>query len=162
MVFHSGWKAVQEWGGAKDGVLALLAKMAAAGPLSILAQPELEPHMELLRSKSTGASVSLAMLAVLDLETLAREFAPFIQPRMPTDRAIRLAILEQGREVTSVTLSGRAAKADPLPVALERPRMTAFLFGPLRASQAAGLPDSARWVDQVFPLPFVIPALFSV
>jgi predicted N-acetyltransferase YhbS len=162
MVFHSGWKSALEWGGAQDGLLALLAKMAEAGPLSIQVQAELEPHIELFRSKSTGAGVSLAMLAVLDLETLAREFAPFIQPRMPTDRAIRLTILEQGREVTSATLSGRAAKEDPLLVALDRPRMTGFLFGPLRASQAAGLPDSGRWVDQVFPLPFVIPALFSV
>ncbi len=161
-VYQPGWKSVQEWGGASDGFLALLATFAEGGPLSMLVHPEWEPQWDLLRSKATGASVWLAMLAVLDLETLIREFDPFFKVRMPPDQSIRLVILEHGREVTAATVAGREAKGEPLTLVLDRPQMTGFLFGPVRASQAAGLSASARWVDQVFPLPFVVPSLFSV
>lgn len=159
-VFNPGWRSLQEWGGEPDGLLALLAKLAESGGLSLLVQPELDPLADFFRDKAAGAAPWLAMLTVADLKAVASDYAPLLQTRMPAGRSLRLAVSDGERILSAATL-GRADGKTP-EIRLDRRRMTSFLFGPCRASQAAGVPDGLRWVDQIFPLPFMAPALFSV
>jgi hypothetical protein len=161
VIFNAGWRSVQEWGGDPDGLLALLARVSESGAVTVPALPEVESAMNLLRAHGASAGVALGMLSVTNLEALAENYGPVIRERLPPGLSLQLSIREDGRVVTSALL-GRAAQGPPLGVELNRPRMTSFLFGPERASQVAGLTGADCWVDQVFPLPFMVAPLFGV
>ncbi len=161
-VLNPGWRSVQEWGGDSEGLFALLAHATQTAPLSVQVHPELEPEMELFRRHATGAGVGMTMLSASNLETLAADYEPILRDRLPAGCSIRLAIQENGRSASAVTLGRGIPGGRHVELAMDRCRMTAFLFGPVRPSHTAGLTDEARWVDQVFPLPFMMPRLFSV
>lgn len=159
-VFTPQWKSVQEWGGDGGGLRALFAGFTAEGAVSLQVLPDWEPHMPLLRSIAASAGGGLNMLSVTHLRVLAEDYAPLISERLPAGGRLRLSLREEGGVISSVMIGGRSGSTE-LHVELDRLRMTAFLFGPERPSMVAGLAGEDRWVDRVFPLPFVYTPLFS-
>lgn len=145
--------SLQEWGGAEEGLHAILAAAAGRyGAVSATFVPTLDPASALLWSRSTWVSGALSNLLVVDLPALWAAFAPVLQERVPPGVGAMLVMAGRDRELGHVTVGHGGER-----LVLDRLGMARLLFGPTAPSALLGLPPRLRWLDQVFPLPFRMP-----
>ena len=136
-----------EWAGDNDGIRAILAHiLKTQNHISVTYAPKsADPAAELFWNSASGNSASLSSLRILDLDVLLKSYEPWILKRKPASAAVKLAITSGAPVISNTAL------------ALDRLTMTRLLFGPLPPSHVIDLPPRLRWLDQVFPLPFILP-----
>lgn len=164
---NARWRRLVEWGGDPEGVLALLKRVAVGPERWVVDIPPLrDRYADAFLAAAENLGHTLHNLAVVDLPALLRAYAPWLAPRWPRSRRLRLAIRDRRGPRSRATLTGgkvvERAGPDPVTVALGELAMARFLFGPARPSLLVDLPDSASWLDEVFPLPFYVPYLWHV
>lgn len=157
--FHK-WLA--EWGGDPEGVRELVADAAARlGGLSLRLPPLRDGYTDLFLSLATQIGGPWENIAVFDLPALVRAFEPHLARAWPRGTRVRLVM----NGVSEVTVAGgrpaRPRPSDPA-LRLDALRMVRLLFGPLKASTVANLPERLKWLDEVLPLPFYVPSLWRV
>jgi len=138
-----GGNTLCEWSGSNDGIHAILAHMLKSqNGVSVTYAPEsTDPAARVFWNSATGSGIHTAMLRICDLDALLKAYAPVLEKRgtNPADVSKGLDSL-----------------------ALDRLTLTRLVFGPLAPSQVVPLPAGLRWLDQIFPLPFLLPNLSHV
>jgi predicted N-acetyltransferase YhbS len=160
-------KQVMEWGGDVSGVKALLEAQTATGDVwAVNVPPVRDAYTDMFLSLAENIGHRLDNLTVIDLAKLVQLYEPYLANAWPEGRSLRLAIRGEAPGALSVVLEdGRVADAGSdagAIVELDRLRMVRFLFGPACPTLTADLAGDARWLDQVFPLPFYMPYLWRV
>lgn len=149
---------LQEWGGDLEGLHAIVAEaIARHGMARVVYQPGLDPAATWFHAHSAGESGALSNLLVIRLDATLEAFAPILRERLPHGHGVRLGMTLPG---ASPEWAGLGTGGDAL--VLDRCTMARFLFGPLAPSVLLDLPGHQRWLDQVFPLPFLLPATAHV
>jgi predicted N-acetyltransferase YhbS len=146
--------SLQEWGGDTGGLHAIAAAAVARyGGLSVTCLPGTDPSAALFWSIAVWSSGALSNLLVVDLAATLAAYAPLVHERLPPGVGAMLVMTRQDREVGHFSLGNGGER-----IVLDRCLMARLLFGPTPPSALLGLPPRLRWLDQVFPLPFLLPA----
>ncbi len=162
------WGWVSTWGGSPSGVRALMRRCLTARPQwNIRLPPARDAYADLFRplvTKWTGAPDNLA---VIDLPALARAYEPYWADVWPKGRSLHLRMAAEagGRETEVFVADGQAVPRlshPDLQVRLNALRMASLAFGPTKPCRLLGLGQKARWLNEVLPLPFHVPALWRV
>ena len=144
--------ALLEWAGETDGIHAVCAHLLAAQPWvnAVYAPSFVDPAAGMFWSHAAWSGVSLSNLRILNLAALLEGYAPFLENRVPAGAGARLVVIENNDAAQLGAAHGET-------LALDRLAMVRLMFGPLPPSQVVKLPEALRWLDQVFPLPFLLP-----
>jgi len=113
-----------------------------------------DPAANVFWNAADWCGASVACLRILNLAVLLKSYAPWLEKRVPKGAGVRLMI--EGGDAAQLGV----ASGEELP--LDRLTMTRVVFGPLAPSAVVALPEKLRWLDQVFPLPFMLPQLSHV
>jgi len=146
-----GGNSLLEWAGDTAGLHAICARLLATQPsVNATCAPECaDPAAGFFWSRATWANTSLGNLRILNMGALMDSYAPFLEGRVPRGAGARL-VLRENNDTAQLGAAGGET------LALDRLAMVRLMFGPLPPSRVAALPDSLRWLDQVFPLPFLL------
>ena len=140
-----------EWAGETAGIHAICAHLLKTqGSVNAVYAPGIDPAAEMFWNRAAWSNASMSNLRILNLGALLESYAPFLEDHVPRGAGVRLVV----RENNDAAQLG-AAKDESL--SLDRLAMVRLMFGPLPPSRVAALPESLRWLDQVFPLPFLLP-----
>ena len=141
-----GGQNVYEWAGENAGIRAILAHIAKTqGNIAVTYAPEsTDPAARVFWNASSGISTSVSMLRICNLDALMKAYAPVLEKRgtNPADVAKALKSLK-----------------------LDRLMLTRLVFGPVAPSvllSGQAKEPVSRWLDQIFPLPFILPNLSHV
>ena len=142
-----------EWAGESDGIHAILAHVLGAQKRAsaVFAPPNIDPAANLFWNMADWSSADFGCFRILSLQSLLDAYAPLLASRIPAGAAARLALSDGD------TARLGAASPDAPALTLDRPLMARLIFGPLAPSALIALPGELRWLDQVFPLPFLLP-----
>ena len=145
-----------EWAGDTAGIHAICAHLLKS-QRNVYAtySPAVDPAADMFWRCGEWCSAPMANLRILNLAALLKSYAPWLEKRVPAGAGVLLKINEN-----SDTAQLGAANGDL--IAFDRLKMVRLMFGPIAPSVVAGLPDKLRWLDQVFPLPFLLPPLSHV
>jgi len=140
-----------EWAGANAGIHAIIAHvLKTQNRVRVEYAPDcVDPAAKLFWNAAEWCGMSLACLRILNLVAVLGSYAPLLEKRVPAGAGVKLAI--EGADSAQLGV----ASADELP--LDRLTMTRVMFGPLAPSAVVALPEKLRWLDCVFPLPFMLP-----
>jgi len=161
------WKKwIAEWGGAVEGVAAILGQQLHGGETWSVRIPSVaDEYTDLFTRLGREVACEQDNLAVVDLAHLAGSYRPVLQARWPRGRAVKL-VVEDGLCASEVCLRDGEAVADQpaeaVTLTLGARQMALLLFGPERPSRAAALPEGLKWLDDILPLPFYTPSLWRV
>ena len=141
-----------EWAGENAGIHAIVARLLTAqGSVKATFAPGfVDPAAQLFWESAAWCNASLSCLRILNLAALLESYAPFLGARVPDGAGVRLVIAENNGAAQLGAAGGGT-------LTLGRLAMTRLVFGPLPPSRTADLPGNLRWLDQVFPLPFLLP-----
>jgi hypothetical protein len=140
-----------EWAGANAGIHAILAHaLKTQKRVRVEYAPAcVDPAAKLFWNAAEWCGTSVACLRILNFAALLKSYAPLLEKRVPAGAGVKLSI--EGADSAQLGV----ASGDELP--LDRLTMTRVMFGPLAPSAVVALPEKLRWLDQVFPLPFMLP-----
>lgn len=158
---------VCEWGGDVEGVRALLSHaVRQCGPLNVRVPALRDQYSPLWLSVAQQYGGPLENLAVFDLLGVLKAYKAYLAGTWPREKTLSLLVKDGDKTLMSAgVVDGRLQARAPrgaFIVSLSRLQMVSFLFGPQKPSVVLELPPEARWLDQVFPLPFVMPSLWRV
>jgi predicted N-acetyltransferase YhbS len=156
-------KYLSEWGGAVEGVRALVeCALIETKPLTVRLPPVRDEYTDMFLALGDQPGAGMDNLAVFDLPALMRLYEPYLAGVWPRGKSLKL-VLEPGSEVllSDGRVAGRAVP-DAAELRLNSLKTASLLFGPLRPSLVLDLPAGLKWLDQVFPLPFYVPSLWRV
>ncbi|MCL1888399.1 MAG: GNAT family N-acetyltransferase [Kiritimatiellaeota bacterium] len=139
-----------EWAGETAGIHAICAHLLQTQKhVNATYSPAVDPAAKLFWDCAAWSYAPLSNLRILNLGALLKSCAPFLEGRVPTGVGARLAIAENND-------AARLGGADGPVLALDRLTMVRLVFGPLPPSRVVALPENLRWLDRVFPLPFLL------
>lgn len=143
-------ESLLEWAGTNAGIHAILSHLLQTQKcVKVTYAPEsIDLAARLFWDNAEWSGVSVANLRILNLAALLASYAPLLEKRVPAGAGVRLAI-DDG-ECAQLGEGGGT-------LTLDRLTMTRLLFGPLAPSTVTALAGDLRWLDQVFPLPFILP-----
>ena len=144
-----------EWAGDNDGIRAIIAHVLKTQKGVSVTYSPIDCAARMFWDLASGFNASLTMLRICNFKALMKSYAPILEKRIPAGKGITLTIRENNARASIGAPGGDA-------LTLGRLEMTRLLFGPVAPSLTADLPDSLRWLDQVFPLPFILPNLSHV
>jgi len=150
-----GGDSLMEWAGETAGIHAIVSHLLASGQkgVNVAYSPALDPAAQFFWNSAGWSSAPMSNLRVLNLGALFKGYAPWLAEHLPPGVGVNLSIRDGG--------SAQLGNGGPT-LELDRLTMARFLFGPSKPSVVAALPSELRWLDQVFPLPFLLPPLSSV
>lgn len=163
LVINRRDKFLAEWGGAVEGVRALVeCVLIETQPLTVRLPPLRDAYTDMFLALGGQPGAGMDNLAVFDLPALMRLYEPYLAGVWPRGKSLRL-VMEPGSDVTlsEGRVAGRAMPAAP-ELRLSTLKTASFLFGPLRPSLLLDLLAGLKWLDPVFPLPFHVPSLWRV
>lgn len=161
------WRLVAEWGGAPAGVAALLRQLLNKDvkPWCVHVPPVQDECNDLFFAHAEKIGTANDNLAIISLFELLGLYEPCWLPRWPRQQVLRLRMTSARRPTQEVLLTDTGVTAGTRKdvsamIELDELRMVRMLFGPVRPTQY--LYGLETWMDQVFPLPFYLPVLWSV
>ena len=143
-----------EWAGDNAGIHAIIAHVLKTQKNVSVTYSPIDSAARMFWDYASTFNSSLTMLRICDFGALIKSYAPILEKRIPAGKGITLEI-EGGASVKIGVPTGDK-------ITLNRLKMTRLIFGPVAPSLAFNLKDNLRWLDQVFPLPFILPNLSHV
>ena len=167
VVVNRKFQWLAEWGGDPEGIRALLNHVMTQVPLLNIAIPRRrDRYASLWQSVAQQYGKAVENLAVFDLLGVLKAYKPYFAEAWPRSQAVHLVATDGEKTLMSAGITdGKPQARAPrgaFTVRLPQLRMVSFLFGPHSPSFLLDLPSEARWLDQVFPLPFTMPSLWRV
>ena len=148
---------LHEWAGSAAGLHAIIAHLLKTQPgvKAAYAPGQVDPAARMFWDRAAWSNAALSSLRILNLGALLKGYAPWLAQRVPKGAGVMLRIDENNDAAQLGAPSGDT-------LALDRLTMTRLMFGPSAPSSVVALPEKSRWLDSVFPLPFLLPNLSHV
>jgi len=162
-VTAQGSDYILEYGGefnALHALLTMLAECNGRGGVSLTCCPGATEFADFFWTHAEWVSPELLNLRVHHLAGLLNAYRPLWAPHVPDGESATLVMHRNHQAETTeqrFTISqGPAQPGEELH--LDDLQMVRLLFGPWPPSMTTTLPPHLRWLGQIFPLPFGVPA----